>query len=350
MARSSGPVPGMVGRGVARVYAAEVARRNRAFDAGRGVERIEMPVISVGNLSVGGTGKTPMVAWIVDRLRAMGRRPAIAMRGYGPKHAGRSDEEAEYAARVPGVPIIAQPDRLAGLRALRAVAPDTFDCVVLDDGFQHRRMARDLDIVLMDAMRDVFADRCLPAGWLREPVASLARADAIIATRADMVPQGAVRAMLERARAIAPRAVLASCAHEWVRLIVVEPDGRAHEESSEWIRGKRIVGACGIANPGAFFSQLSRQGASIPATITLADHAPWTSAQMARVGAESRRAGVHAVAITEKDWVKLEGRTGAWGVPVVRPRVAMGFRSGEAEVVALLARAIGPRSGDTISP
>jgi len=349
MAHRKSPAP-VIGRVIEPIYRAEVARRNRAYDAGRGVDRIEVPVVSVGNISVGGTGKTPMVMWVVERLRAMGRKPAIAMRGYGSKRDGVSDEEAEYASRLTGIPIVARPDRLQGLRELQAVAPDTFDCVVLDDGFQHRRMGRDLDIVLLDATRDPFADRCLPGGWLREPVASVARAGAIVATRVDLVDPSVVRAMLDRVRSIAPRAVVATATHEWDGVQVVEPDGTSRHEPASWIRGRRFIVATGIANPGAFLAQLEREGGAPIESVALADHAPWTDAQVARVGALSARHGGTGVLVTDKDWVKIRGRVGGWGVPVVRPRVRMSFRSGEGEVLVCLKNAMARRSGDTIRP
>src|SRR4051794_5329108 len=152
-----GPVAGPVGAALAAVYSWEIGRRNRRYDAGRGVVRFDRPVISVGNLSVGGTGKTPMVAHIVGVLLQAGHTPAIAMRGYGSKASGgRSDEAEEYRRKFPGVPVLARPDRTLALIEQFAREHDDAggrqsDVVVLDDGFQHRKIARDLDIVLVDA-------------------------------------------------------------------------------------------------------------------------------------------------------------------------------------------------------
>src|ERR1043165_360740 len=160
-----GPVPGAVGRLLARGYAWEIGRRNRRYDAGRGVVRFDRPVISVGNLSVGGTGKTPMVAHIVGLLLEAGRRPCIAMRGYAGR-GGMSDEAEEYRGRFPGIPIVARANRTLGLIELFSREHETggqqTDCIVLDDGFQHRRIARDLDVVMVDASRDPFDDALLP--------------------------------------------------------------------------------------------------------------------------------------------------------------------------------------------
>ena len=338
-----GPAPAMIGRAVEPVYRAVLAHRNRAFDAGRGVERVDVPVISIGNLSVGGTGKTPMVMWVVERLRALGRSPAIAMRGYGAKRDGVSDEQAEYLDRFPGIPVVAQPDRIAGLRGLDQ---GSFDCVVLDDGFQHRRIARDLDIVLIDATRDAFADRCLPAGWLREPVDSVARAGAVVITRSDLVDAALVAQMEHAVRAIAPRMVIGRAVHAWDRLGIVDPTGAHREAPVAWMRGQRIVVACGIANPEAFAAQVARAGAAILGTVALPDHAPWSEADVARVAALA--SGADGIVVTEKDWVKIRGRHGAWSVPVVRPRLEMDLGASGDAIGALVEKAIQGRGAGTM--
>lgn len=188
----SAPLPGPLGRLAGAIYAREIRRRNRAYDRGGRVTRLDRPVISVGNLSAGGTGKTPMVMKLATALLEAGHHPCIAMRGYKAA-AGRSDEAEEYRARLVNVPVVAQPDRISGLRALFAteVGRDV-DVVLLDDGFQHRRLARDLDIVLVDATRSPFEDRLLPAGYLREPPASLERAQAVVITHAEAVVGGEI--------------------------------------------------------------------------------------------------------------------------------------------------------------
>ncbi len=151
------------------------------------------------NLSVGGTGKTPMVMHVLRVLLERGYRPCVAMRGYSKSKDGAADETDAYRRAFPEVPIMAQPDRIAGLRSLleRTPAEKQFDRVVLDDGFQHRQIARDLDVVLIDATpgRSVFADRLLPAGWLRERVGSLARASAVVLTHAELASREHIDAL-----------------------------------------------------------------------------------------------------------------------------------------------------------
>ena len=157
----SGPLPALLAPvtvPASLLYGLAVRARNARFDRGRTVVPVTVPVISVGNVTVGGTGKTPMVTWVTRRLLDAGMRPVIAMRGYGARpgrgdeadEADEADEVMEHRLRLGDVPVVADPDRVA---ALRSFLPEHagIDCVVLDDGFQHRRLGRDLDLVLMGA-------------------------------------------------------------------------------------------------------------------------------------------------------------------------------------------------------
>lgn len=292
------PLPWPLGAALEPLYRAGLARRNRAFDAAKGVVRLPVPVLSVGNISVGGTGKTPMVMAIVAWLLEAGKRPIIAMRGYKARRGGPSDEQQEYADMFPRVPIVAQPDRLAGIRSL--LEQGAGDVVVLDDGFQHRRLARDLNVVLVDATRDPFEDRCLPAGWLREPVESLRRADAVVLTHAEEATGRGLRRLWARvAPLVAPGPVLA-CRHEWAGLLV--GDERLAVEPLE---GARVVLACGIGNPGPFASMAVRRGAVIVARHIMADHHHWTEADSLELARSARSWGAGLVLTTAKDWSKL---------------------------------------------
>ena len=155
-----------------RAYATVVSRRNAAFDA-QPTRRGVLPALSVGNVTVGGTGKTPVAAWCAGRLRALGGRPAIVLRGYG------DDEWRVHALLNPGASVIVTPDRNAGVVIARTRGSD---CVVLDDAFQHRRAPRVGDIALVSADRWLETARLLPAGPYREPLTALRRADVIAIT------------------------------------------------------------------------------------------------------------------------------------------------------------------------
>jgi len=312
------PLPGVFGRFVAAVYRREIGRRNRAFDRGAGVVRLDRPVISVGNLSVGGTGKTPMVMRVVDVLLDAGRRPCIAMRGYKAVD-GVSDEAEEYRSRLEGVPVVAQGDRVAGLRELLTRDGD-IDVVVLDDGFQHRRIARDLDIVLVDATRDPFEDRLLPSGWLREPVASLGRAQVVVITHAECVDGQRIQAMAGRVRDVTPGAAIAVARHAWAGFV----DERGREAAA---LGRALV-VCAIGHPAPFLMQ-AREHVEVVKEIVLRDHDPYEPATIERIRREG--VGLDLILTTGKDWAKLS-RAGGWACPVVRPVLEMSFDRGWEEL------------------
>lgn len=344
-----GPLPtGLrwLGRLAEPLYGAVIASRNRAFDAGQGVRRVGVPVISVGNLTVGGTGKTPMVIHLVRQLMAAGRRPCIAMRGYVPRGAKEAveapDESLVYAAALPDVPRAVGPERFDRICAEISRDP-SIDCVVLDDGFQHRRLARDLDVVLVDASADVFGQRLLPAGWLREPVSSLARAGAVVITHAELVGPDELAALergIERACGRAPVAVVS---HRWTGLVerMGASGGAAgieHEHPVSWLRGKRVLGVCAIGNPRGFHAALKgviegSGGAGSMRMIALPDHDPFGPSTRRKMVESAQQFGAQVVVVTEKDWVKLSSVPASdWPCPLVRTKLSLVFQRGEDEL------------------
>ncbi len=186
-------------RSVAIPYGAAIALRNLGFDRGwLGVYRAEVPVVSVGNLTVGGTGKTPMVEWVARWFRRHGRRVAILSRGYKQVQ-GINDERRVLEENLPDVPHLQDRDRSRSARV--AVEELEAEVLVLDDGFQHRRLARDLDVVLIDVLEPFGLGHLLPRGLLREPLGSLRRADIVVLSRSDLVTaadRGTIRAEVER--------------------------------------------------------------------------------------------------------------------------------------------------------
>lgn len=323
-------MPAALGRVLAPIYGAAIAWRNRRFDAGRGVVTLDRPVISVGNLSVGGTGKSPMVAVVVGWLREAGMKPCVAMRGYGAPRGGRSDEAMDYASTMPGVPVVARPDRVEGLLELFATPEgEDVDVVVLDDGFQHRRIARQLDIVLIDATRTAWEDALLPLGWLREPVASLGRAGAVVLTHADRVSAGVLAGCVARAKGAAPGAIVASARHEWDGVDVHE-GGVARREGVEFLRGRKVFAACAVGNPASFLEGVARAGANVAGTMVLRDHDPYDAATIARLREAVRASGAETLVMTSKDWVKVA--RSSWACAVVVPRLRVGFVDGEASL------------------
>lgn len=323
---------------VSALYKREITRRNEKFDRGDGVVTLDRPVISVGNLSVGGTGKSPMVARVVRTLRDGGFWPAVAMRGYGSSKTahGSSDEADEYRALFPDLPIVAQPNRTAGLIDLFATEEgERVDVVVLDDGFQHRRLARQVDIVLIDCTRSPVEDALLPAGRLREPIESLSRAHAVILTHAESVSDAEVEQILRTVLEVKREIVLAVSEHAWSGFDVT---GEEHPVSARWLSGKRVLGVCAIGNPGPFFRELGKRAGGVKQEIRLRDHDPYREATVERVIRAAE--GADAIVCTAKDWSKLSRvAPGRWPVPVVRPRLELRLRTGGAELENLIMQA-----------
>lgn len=333
---------------MARVYGAVVARRNAAFDAGKGVVEIDRPVISVGNLSVGGTGKTPMVAHLVEVLRAAGRRPAIAMRGYGARRGEESDEARLYRDRFSEVPVVARPDRLEGLIELFATeAGEAVNVVVLDDGFQHRRLARTLDIVLVDATGELERGGLLPAGWLREPPESLRRAGAVVLTHAGRVSAERLREAERGVTRAAGRAPVAACSHVWSGLDVLER-GAWREEPAGWLRGKRASAACAIGRPESFLAEVARASGTAPVlTFVRRDHDPYDVPTIATLLEQTARSGAEVLVVTAKDWVKLRRvKAGAWPCAVAVPRLGLEFVYGREALEGLVVEAARELEGE----
>lgn len=326
-------MPGPLARGLARLYRAEIGRRNARYDRGLGVTRLDRPVVSVGNLSAGGTGKTPVVRWVVGVLQDAGFRPVVAMRGYGAARGEASDEEIEHRAALPGVAVVARPDRIAGLRA-HFDSPEgaAADCVVLDDGFQHRRLARDLDIVLVDASRPPDRDALLPAGYLREPIGSLGRADAVIVTHAELVSADGLDRVTQSVRGQMRDGVpLAIAEHRWVRLRVERSeDGAAPTEAPVgWLQDRRVFAVCAIGNPRGFFNAAERSGARLVGQMALPDHDAYHERTVADIVHAVEDSRAEAVLLTAKDWAKLVDRRVRWPCSTVIPELGIAFINGE---------------------
>jgi tetraacyldisaccharide 4'-kinase len=277
--------------------AAVVARRH--WWRGRGV-RLAVPVVSVGNLTCGGTGKTPTVEMVVRDLAARGWRPAVLSRGYGAAAQGApNDEYRVLAANLPEVPHFASPDRLsAARRALDAGA----DVLVLDDGFQHLRLHRDLDIVLLDALRPFDNGRVLPAGLLREPLSSLRDANIVAITRSELVAAerlAEIRSVLSERFPELAVVLLATQACSWNEI-----GGKPH--SPDAMRGRPVLAFCGVGNPEAFRLQVEGLGVELRGFLAFRDHHPYSARDLARIAATAERLGATDVVMTQKDAVKLE--------------------------------------------
>ncbi|HYJ81027.1 MAG TPA: tetraacyldisaccharide 4'-kinase [Longimicrobiaceae bacterium] len=282
------------------LFRAGVAARNRAFDAGvLRVETAGVPVVSVGNIGVGGAGKTPFAAWLAARLRSWGHSPGIALRGYG------EDEVLLHRELNPDVPVFAAWRRVDAARAAGAAGCDT---VVLDDAFQHRALARDLDIVLVSVEDWDGAPKLLPRGPWRESPAALRRADLVVLTRKSASPERAAEVAKE-VMGVVPGLPVLHCHLRPNRLVPLHP---GESRGLETLAGCRVLAVAALASPRPLLEQLRSAGAEVAADI-YPDHHDF-SAEEARVIRE--RAGGSTIVMTRKDAVKLrpllDRVVGAW--------------------------------------
>lgn len=321
-------------------YTAASNLRNRAYDRGRRtIHRAGVPVISVGNLTTGGTGKTPLVAWLANWFQARGVRVGIVSRGYksGRANSGQStanDEARELAERLPDVPHLQNPDRVAAARRAR----EEFGCelLILDDAFQHRRLHRNLDIVLLDALEPFGYGHLLPRGTLREPLAGLSRAHVVALSRANLVDADTRRAIQETARRFAPDAAWIEVAHQPREL----RSSTGEVAPLAALSNQPLAAFCGIGNPAGFRRTLETCGLQVAGFREFADHhayAPSDLAALAEWG--DRIAGAAAFVCTHKDLVKINapkiGRLPLWALAI-----EMQLLTGEVELLAKLASLI----------
>jgi tetraacyldisaccharide 4'-kinase len=325
------------------LYAGVVELRNRLFDAGVfRSHRLPKPAISIGNLTTGGTGKTPMVAWLVEQLRSAGRHPAVLMRGYKGNATHGSDEQQlldtaiNPANVVNRCAIIATPDRVqgAGQALLEQQGTDVF---VLDDGFQHRRVRRDFDIVLISATNPFGFGHVLPRGLCRESMCGLSRASAFVMTHASEVDNDTLSNIDSTLRRRNPDAPIYRADHRLVGFLLYDP-GRSEiaiEKTLDELTSLRCFIACGIGQPESFAASLRPLGCAVVGQRFFPDHHRFTDADWRRISSEARSAGADAIVVTEKDWVKLRVLPSIkTGLPIWRATLAIQFQAnGAAELV-----------------
>lgn len=302
-------------RPVSYVYGAAISLRAALFASGLArTRRLPVPVLSVGNVSAGGSGKTPFVEMLAARLREQGQRVVIISRGYrgGLKKPtiisdGRdlrceppvaADEAYLLARHLPGVAVLTGADRYR----VGEVALEQVDCgvIILDDGFQHLRLYRDLDIVLVDAGNPLGYGRLLPSGLLREPPEALGRADIVVVTHADAGRD--LDPAIQAIRRYAPTTPIAMAVHRPLGLIDVSGGERL---GLERLTGQRLLAASGIANPSRFEATLVQLGAFVVARCIFPDHHRYSTADLESINEAARKSGASMVVTTEKDMVKL---------------------------------------------
>ena len=310
------------------IYRGIIAARGELYDLGvLSAKKSAIPVVSIGNVAVGGTGKTPVAAWLAHELMNRGRLPAIVLRGYG------GDEPKVHARMNPRVPVIVSGDRVEGIeRAMQGGA----NVVVLDDAFQHRRAARDVDIVLMSADNVSATTRVLPAGPYRESLNALDRATAVIITRKAASDEDVARAM-EIVHRYAPNKPVA-VARLYFDQIVRESGPHTVGDVSV-LQGKSVLAIAAIGNPAAFFSQLECAGADVTQR-SFPDHYAFTRKEAAALAGEAVRYD-YAVC-TLKDAVKLSALWPAAGRALWYVSLAVTIEQGRPELDRILTRLFKP--------
>ena len=289
-----------------QIYSIVIRLRNFLYFKGwLKIRRVNATVISVGNITVGGTGKTPLVIWLCNqvtknsKLKTQNYGCAILTRGYRAtqnsklKTQNYSDEPAILSEHCPQAKVIVNPDRVAG--AVEAVSQFGSKVLIADDGFQHRRLARDLDIVTIDASRPFGYGRMLPAGLLREPVTELKRADAVVITRCEQADEVELNRLEEKLRVFNPALIIARSVHTPVCM----KSQSGEEISIEKLKGKKIFAFCGIGNPDAFFTTLKALGAELVGSKIYNDHYHYTNKDMDDIYEQA----CGATACPKADWI-----------------------------------------------
>lgn len=298
---------------LSQAFGAVVRRRRRG--AARRAQRVEgARVLSVGNLAVGGAGKTPVAMLLAQRLLAEGRAPAVLSRGYGRQGSGvlvvsdgrghhapvreAGDEPSLIARRCPQVPVLVGADRVA----LGRLAVERFGArtLVVDDGFQHLKLGRDLDVVVLDATCPFGNGHLMPRGPLREGPDALAAAGVVWLSRVDQAEPERVAALVARVRSFTPAAIVRSA----YRVVdVVDEAGRSL--GAQALQGRRVLMLAGLARPGSFRATLRGLGAEVGAELVLRDHQWLGEAEFVAARRLLERHGLGAMALTEKDAVRL---------------------------------------------
>lgn len=320
-------IPGMI-------YRAGVHLRNRAFDAGFASARsLTRPIVSVGNLTLGGTGKTPFVIYLAGLLKEMGHEAAVLTRGYGRRKSGKTiilppgkgdlaasltgDEPALIRRRLPEVWLGISSDRFCAANAImrhEKLATATRLVFILDDGFQRRDICRDLDIVMVDSMQSLDTERLFPLGGLREPAAELRRAHVVIINGTGIsgtagARNSSVDAIMENLRKYAPKAEFFHCIKR-IRTILpfstwLVSEASDHLSIPQSVQPKSAFLAAAIANPGCFKQDILNMGIETPGCAFFSDHALIGKKDWQICVSAARAVKAEAIIITEKDAVKI---------------------------------------------
>jgi tetraacyldisaccharide 4'-kinase len=326
-------------------YSGVTLLRNRLYDAGvLRTASLGKPTISIGNLTAGGTGKTPMVRWLAAKLRERGRQVAVLSRGYKTVPGQLGDEQRMLDAMLNGagnLPVVIQANPDRAIAAAMALKSDPgVDLFLLDDGFQHRRVSRDLDIVLLNATEPFGFGHVLPRGLLREPVGGIRRASAVVITHADRVDESALAEIERRVRRYHSDVPIFRAVHQPSGLRTARcPNASPADRTLNELREKRIYAFCGLGNPEAFGRQIESLGGTLVGKRWFSDHHAYSADDLKLLMEDAGRNRADLLVTTEKDWIKVgelvEARASA--PPIWRIDVELQFQGdGAAKLLELI--------------
>ena len=325
------------------IYFPAITIRNLWYDVVPGaVHSVDVPVISIGNVTMGGTGKTPLTAAVVKYILNRAGRPAVISRGYKAKPGELNDEGKELQTRNPDGIYVQNPNRVLAAKTLCSQDESSRPrAIILDDGFQHRRLARNLDVVLIDALNPFGYDRICPRGTLRESLRSLRRADCVIITHADGVSEQRLQDIEQRVLAYNPGIAVSRACHRPGALRLITGETVALES----INGKRVLAFCGLGNPDAFRQTVNSLGCVCEQFNVYPDHYQYTNTDQNDIISLARESKVDAIVCTMKDYVKLSDAMTRSPVPVYGIEINMEFLTGEKEFWALIDNVLSPDDG-----
>ncbi|MEN6386684.1 MAG: tetraacyldisaccharide 4'-kinase [Phycisphaerales bacterium] len=316
-------------------YGLVISIRNRLYDLSI-FKSVKVPaaVVSIGNLTTGGTGKTPLVAWLCNYFIAQNIPTAVLTRGYKQKN-DIADEPAMLAKAVPSLIVLVNPNRVQS--AQKAINESKAKLLVMDDGFQHRKLARDVNIVAIDATIPFGNEHLLPAGLLREPIKALKRADAVVITRANQNSPEIIDEIKKKVSKIKPDIVFAAAVHKptYVKLI---KDKRIPLEQ---LKDRKIYAFCGIGNPDAFFQTLKDMSLNIVGTKVYNDHHVYTADDIEAIYEDARYKQSDYVLTTHKDWIKTALLSvERFQIPFAAMMVELDFVDGRQNIIDLVNKAL----------
>jgi len=300
---------------------------HRNFHRLKGTYKASKPVISIGNLTVGGAGKTPLIIWLARHLQDKGIKAVILTRGYMPRDSKDSDEADMLNEQIPYIPVLTGPDRVANIKKAKGILP--VDVYLCDDAFQHWPLGRDLDIVAVDAGNPFGNGYLLPAGILREPLSALKRADVLVMTKTESL--NGIQELASWLKKVNPRALIVESCYQSIGAIEVFGE----EQLSEgFLKDKSVVGFCAIGQPLSFELTLKNSGARTTKLFSFMDHHVYTKDDIQTVAGFARAHGIQVLVTTHKDAVKLRAFKGLFeGIRLVYIPIQLEITKGADEFI-----------------